>query len=509
MEPRLARAAAVAALLLASASAAGQDRPSEEELFGAPPKESPAPEKEKKPAEPERPRPDEAELFGSTPPGAPPPPPTASREKEDPLRIGGQLYLRLQLSAQEGAKPSDFPLASPNLLDVFLDVRPNDRVRGFVLGRLSYDPTFSGAIPGLSPTQAAQLGLQPPPNPRGALDQLWANFDLAHTVFVTAGKQHVKWGVGQIWNPTDYLHRQPRNPLDVFDARTGTTMVRAHLPWESRGWNLYAVTLLEETRPAATSVPGTLGGVPAGGRGEVVLGPMELGADVLVGQGARPRYGLDVSAGVWDLDLYAEAALGAGRARWRKQGPGPLQYALVQPSGLAPQLDLGVSWSVKYSDEDAVTFGAEYFFQDFAYTDPHDYPFLLAGAPELVGTPPTSLAQRDPSAFTSFYLGRHYAGAFASLPNPGSWNNTTFRLSVLGNLSDTSFIARLDHSVLVLTYLRVETYVAGHFGASGGEFRLGVDVNPQSLGIPPSVAFPTVHIGAPVIDLGVALRVSL
>jgi hypothetical protein len=524
---RIAAALAALALSSSSAAAAQEQRPSEEELFGAPAKEEkppPAP-KEAPPAgaSPGRPAAGDRdqETFGSTgSPNAVPPPPQGiiSREKEDPLRVGGLLYLRTQVFSQEDTAPGDFRLVSPNLLDVFLDVRPNDRVRGFALGRLFYDPTLdSGAspIPGVSPAVVQALGVAQQ-NPRGNLDQLWVNFDVGHTVFVTAGKQHVKWGVGRLWNPTDFLHREPRNPLDPFDVRTGVTMVKAHLPWEARGWNLYGVALLEDPRYGGGSAAGTLAGLPAGGRGEIVLGTVELGADVLAGKGAPPRYGVDVSAGIGDFDLHAEAAFGAARARWRVVNPSadPLlgRYALEQPRGPSPQIVAGGTWAYKYSDEDSVTVGAEYFFQDSGYTDPHVYPFLFFGAPALVAnptSPPTfAIVRQDPSAFTSFHLGRHYAGAFVDLPSPGSWNDTTFTLSALGNLSDKSGVIRLDHSVLVLTYLRVETFVQGHVGSKGGEFRLGFTYD-----LPPPVAsalgFSSIGVKPPIVDVGVALRVSL
>lgn len=531
-------ATALAALAAAAPLAAAQEqRPSEEELFGAPKQqEAPAQAEPAKPATPPPGSPPpappaaapdarkdtEAELFGSRgSPNAVPPPPQGviPREKEDPLRIGGQLYLRSQLFAAEDASPGDWRLVSPNLLDVFLDARPNDRVRAFVLGRMFYDPTLdSGAtpVPGVPSGVAQTLGLTQQ-NPRGNLDQLWVNFDLARTVFVTAGKQHVKWGVGRLWNPTDFLHRDPRNPLDPFDVRTGVTMVRAHLPWEKRGWNFYGVALLEDPRYGSGTAAGTVAGVPAGGRAEIVLGTVELGVDALAGKGASTRYGADVSAGIGDFDLHAEAALGAARARWRVADPAkPLvngRYALVPPSGLSPQVVAGGTWVYKYSDEDSITFGAEYFFQDSGYTDPHVYPFLFFGAPVLVPTgnslTPFAVARQDPGAFTSFHLGRHYAGAFVDLPFPGSWNNTTFTLSALGNLNDKSGVIRLDHSVLVLTYLRVETFVQGHVGPKGGEFRLAFAVAPQELGIPASAGLPSFAVPAPVVDFGVALRVSL
>jgi hypothetical protein len=176
----------------------------------------------------------------------------------------------------------------------------------------------------------------------------------------------------------------------------------------------------------------------------------------------------------------------------------------VQPRGPSPQVVAGGTWAAKYSDEDSLTVGAEYYFQDSGYEDPHVYPFLFFGAPAI--GPPNGIVQQDPGAFTSFHLGRHYVGAFVLLPSPGSWNDTTFTLSALGNVSDRSAVLRLDHSVLVLTYLRVETFVQGHLGARGSELRFAFDVAPADFNIP----LPgRIAVPPSVLDLGIALRVSL
>jgi hypothetical protein len=534
--PSVRRVAALAAALLAAGTAArapAQERPSEDELFGAPTRPAPPPpapggegrgEGGRKPAE-ESARPEESQLFGAPPAAqAAPPPPQGmvSREREDTTRVGGQLYLRASSAAFEGQKPGDWNLSSPNLLDVYLDARPNDRVRGFVLGRMSYDPTLPA--PGAAPASGAPLGgglvRRGDSGPHAVLDQLWVNFDVERTVFVTAGRQHVKWGVGRFWNPTDYLHPVKRDPLAVFDPRVGTAMVKLHVPWERRGWNAYGVAVLEDVagdpplRPDGTrDTPTRLGRVGVGGRAEIVLGKMELGLDALAQDAHRPRFGVDVSAGIWDLDVYAEAAIrtSVDAPRWR-QVPGttdatPLfdRYERHDRLGPTAQIAVGGNYGVKYSDEDSVTFGAEYFYDQSGYDSPRIYPVLLGvaalgGRADVPGNP----AVGQPSPFTAFYLGRHYAGAFASLPKPGSWNDTTFTLSVLGNLSDKSFVARLDHSVLALTYLRVETFAAGHFGAREGEFRLGFALPADAV----ALGFPA-RTDPFVLETGVALRVSL
>jgi hypothetical protein len=413
-------------------------------------------------------------------------PPAAQAEaafpeaKENPLAIGGLLYLRAVSQWSEDVPPSSWPLSSPNLLDVFLDARPNDRVRGFVLGRMLYDPTYDPNAQTLQNFVAPRQ-----PNPRALLDQLWINFDIDRTLFVTAGKQHVKWGVGHFWNPTDFLHPVKRDPLAAYDVRTGVTMVKAHLPWEARGWNFYGVGVLEDLAGKPEPV-NTLGRVGGGGRAELVLGTAELGLDAVVQKGNRPRFGVDLSAGIWDLDLYGEAALRTGSdvPHLRVVGTNPLDptsYQAYELTGFQPQVVVGGSWSWKYSDEDTLTLGGEYFYNAPGYDDPAVYPGLVAAAPP------------GQTYFNLFYLGREYAGVYLLLPKPGRWNDTTFTLSALGNLSDRSYIVRLDHSVVLNTYLQLETYVAGHAGHEGGEFKFAL--RPF---VPP-----------PVLDLGVALRVRL
>jgi hypothetical protein len=512
------------ALLAASLAlgASAQDRPSEDELFGGP--SAPAqPAPPPKGADGKPPAPPtaggaagphgetEAELFGSesAPQATPPPRGTLiPREREDWLDVGGQLQLRAQVAAIEDAPPADWPLSSPNLLDVYLDARPNDRVRGFVLGRMSYDPTVAaeGAARGTS-----FVGLEAPTrdNPGAVLDQLWVKFDVAQRAFVTAGRQHVKWGVGRFWNPTDYLHPVKRDPLATFDVRTGTTLVRLHVPWERRGWNLYAVGVLEDLSGDGANATNRLGRLGGGGRAELVLGPAELGLDAVVQDGHHPRYGVDLSTGLGDFDLYGEAALRAGGdgPRWRRSGPGPLDWRREDLRRLTPQVVAGGTWAWKYSDQDALTVGAEYFYNDLGYEDPEVYPFLLFGAPRLgVSGGQPALVQQDPGAFRAFYLGKHYAAVNLLLPQPGRWNDTTLMLSALGNLSDRTWVARFDASVRVLTYLTVETFVAGHFGPKGGEFRLTLPDDLAAVAEAGGSGFPT---GAPLVDVGISLRVSL
>lgn len=508
----MSRALAAAALLLLAGPAAAQDRPSEEDLFGGPAPAA-APAAVEPPAlPPAGADPRAAELLGGGDRAA-----ATGRwapGQEDPLDVGGLLYLRAATAWSRGVPPSDWALSTPSLLDTYLDVRPNDRVRGFALGRLTYDPSLA--------TTGLDLAGRPVTRPqtRAVLDQLYVNFDLARTVFVTAGKQHVKWGTGRFWNPADFLHPVRRDPLAQFDDRTGVTIVRAHLPWEARGWNLYAAAVLEDLAGevggaqggAGGAAPGTVGKIGGAARAEVVLGGVEVAASAAAQRGHAPRFGLDGSFGLWDLDVTGELALTRGRDvpafRRTAEDPDTLAGWERAPDGrTTPQAVVGVAWSWKYSDEDSLVLGGEYFFNDAGYDDAQAYPVLIA-SPYLHLLDVAAPFERDlRTAFTPFYLGRHYAGAFLTLPRPGRWNDTTLTFSALANLSDGSGLVRVDHAVLLNTYLTLETFLAGHLGKEGGEFRMGFDVGPQPLAV--GGATPPFTLPTPVLDLGVALRVKL
>ncbi|HVR62115.1 MAG TPA: hypothetical protein VMU50_09460, partial [Polyangia bacterium] len=231
----------------------------------------------------------------------------------------------------------------------------------------------------------------------------------------------------------------------------------------------------------------------------------ELGLDVFAKSGQRPRFGVDLSTGIGDFDVYGDAGLRFGNdfavvnadSKSALVAAGP---ALADPNtsqsavaaldvprltGFKGQFVGGASWSRKYNDNDILTIGAEYFYNQAGYSDRTLYPTHLAYQ---------SLRPDLPLA-NFFYLGRHYGAVTVLLPAPYSWNYTTFALSTLGNLSDRSYVSRLDYSVTFLTHLTFQAFAALHYGQDGGELRF-------------SFHGPPFNVPTPLIDLGVALRLK-
>ncbi len=517
MTARSTALAVCASILVVARIAAAQDRPREEDLFGGTPDAGIRPTESSSPGASQRPS--ESELFGRGSPDAG----TASTKEEaktsarenpvgekatqderglagaaskdlfatepgrdNPLQIGGQIYLRSIVQATENVSAEDTRFLLPAIVDGFFDARPSDRVRGMILARLTYDPTIN------SNAANNAFGVPTSSNPGVLLDQLWVNFDILRTVFVTAGRQHVKWGVSRFWNPTDFLSPQRRDPLAVFDPRLGASMLKLQLPSE-RGWNLYAIALFDNAGPAST-----LGQIGGAMRGEIAIGRGEIGAEAVIQKGRRPRFGLDASSAIGPLDVYLEAAFKKGSEvplfRTLPQ-PNPLlgyvgQFESYTPTDVSVAASGGLNTTLVFGENNDLILGGEYFYNSYGYDSAAFYPFLF-----LQG------------AFQPFYTGKHYGAIYATFTSPRLLGeNTSLVLSNLANLSDRSLITRLDYLTRVLSYLFIEAYADVHYGNRGGEFRLGFDLPAQQIG---DQMIPAISVPAPTFDLGLGVRIKI
>lgn len=402
-------------------------------------------------------------------------------EKEDVLDIGGLAYLRSTYTYQRKTVAGDAALRMPSFVDIYADARPSEQVRFFTKGRLRHDFT----APADSTTSVNSFGIATAQK-AAALDQLWLNFDADHRVFITAGKQPLKWGSGRFWNPTDFLNPVLRDPLAAFDERLGVNLLKIHVPVEAYGMNWYAIADLEGAQS-----PRQLG---AALRGEVVVGTAELALSAAARKD-RPTYlGFDVSTALGDFDVRVETAVRKSDDMVFFRGElDPTTLPPTTPSGYSRKNDwiaqsvAGLEYAFNYSDQDSANVGVEYFYNDAGYDDASLYPWLLFSG-----------------AFRPLYLGKHYGAAYALVAGPGDWNSTTFIVSTLGNLSDKSYLARFDYRVNVLTYLNLDTYVNYHFGEVG-EFN-------YQLRVPPVPFIPQLAQGLrtpqPLVDLGMGLRVA-
>src|SRR5665213_88771 len=60
--------------------------------------------------------------------------------KDDALQIGGTIYQQWIADESLYESPGNSAMSMPLQVDTYLDVRPNDRLRAYIDGRLMYDP---------------------------------------------------------------------------------------------------------------------------------------------------------------------------------------------------------------------------------------------------------------------------------------------------------------------------------------------------------------------------------
>lgn len=434
-------------------------------------------------------------------------------DREDIITLGGQLLLQLQYSALEEGDPEDFALRSPNFLDLFVDVRPSERVRAFAQARVQHDFTLTdqGAVVDGGRLAAANLAGFVADETSVLLDQLWLKLDVARRVFFTVGRQRLRWGSGRFFNPTDFVNRQRLDPLALFDQRLGVGLVKVHVPLEAQGANLYLLLDLEDAA--------TLGQVGGALRGEVIVGPAETALTVAYRDGSGLRGGLDVSAGLGRFDVRSEVSVSwddesayfEGDLDLSNPAAPELPTRIDRSDELLVEAMVGADTTFRLAEDGGqLVVGVEYFFNQRGYANADLYPFLIV-AP-LVDQAAIDAGQEPPFGgvpplFNPFLIGRHYVATFLSLLGPGRWDDSTFALSGIGNLSDRSFVVRFDYAQVILTFLSLRLFANVYAGETGA-FKLGFEV-PGALvpGLAPTDS-GTFEVVPPLLDVGAALTLD-
>ena len=398
------------------------------------------------------------------------------KETNDTLVIGGRAFLGVNYNIQRDAQPSDYTINSPNLIDVYLDAQPNDDVRTYIRGRLLYDPSQTDG-------QTDFLGREEV-STRVQLQQMWLKFNIDRKIFATVGRQPLKWGSSRFWNPSDFVNLSIRDPLAVFDQRFGPSLIKLHYPIESLGWNFYAIATMDNVKKS-DDVGGAV-------RGEFLFGNTEIALSTLAKKNQPLRMAFDISTAVWDLDFRFEGTVQHGlQTPFYRRIEGADPFGSIETYSREDewlfQWVAGADVTIQYSDEDSISLGVEYFSNDAGYEDASLYPLLA-----LRGQ------------FQPFYLGQHYIAGYMFLANPGSWNDSSFIGSIVGNLSDESYVARLDYRVLLMTFLTMNVFATYHMGQRG-EFKFGISV-------PPLGGVPGLEQGfellPPTLDLGVRFTLN-
>lgn len=406
--------------------------PSEADLFGAP----------------------EAELKDATKPvEAKSPKPLTSPKKRvassasallDKLQIGGRLEIRSNANKVDDQKFEESPNVQTKTADVYFDTRPNKDVRAFFRMRF-YESSVRAETTEEASTTTENAGVS---GIESAIDELWLKWDIDDTLFVTAGKQHVKWGRGRFWNPIDFTAIEVRDPFALFDRRLGQEMIRLHLPFEKSGHNFYLIAQFDDVARNDDIGLASRAEFSVGDNGEFAISMQSKREKAL-------KLGIDAGFGLGNFDFGLESA-------WLTRDTGPRyegEFDLVRlrlPSStyddekVYNQTVLNLEYVWRYHDDDALNLGLEGFWNDLGYdTRELEFYALINGRSKVL------------------YAGKQYVAAYARLTGPGSWNDSSFIANAVQNLSDETALARFSTTYTFYKQITAEVYVSRCFGEYG------------------------------------------
>lgn len=342
----------------------------------------------------------------------------------DRLKIGGMLQSEWQVYTIENSSTRKDFTTNPMTLELYLDSQLKEDVRAFFRGRLIHDGSIDESLPspitGLTQKQTTS-----------SLDEMKLSLNTNNKIFWTLGRQKIKWGAAKFWNPTDFLNSQKRDFLKSEDARSGITMIKAHIPWNEANGYLIAVN----DKSNETSQNG------AAARIEVPFSTAEWTFSSYSRRGQATKIGTDISFALGDFDIYLEGAQSD-------------QQLDKSASG-------GLSYQFKYSEDDNIALGLEGFWQENGNDNKSVYPTLVAT-----------------NKFVPFFIARTYGLFTVLLQKPGSWNNSSFMLYAFFNGSDKSQFYRLSWSYSGYSDLQILAALGARSGDAGSEmkyFNQGLD----------------------------------
>jgi hypothetical protein len=333
---------------------------------------------------------------------------------EQNTQIGGTLSSEVDTYFQQGIPFAQSTTSNPNILFLYLDSKLENDNRVFARIRTFYDPTgVSSGNPSAtaSYTNPYGFGNGTSDNLSTTLQELRISANLDHQVFLTIGRQKVKYGTAKFFNPTDFLNPQPFNFFLPTDERTGVDMVKAQLPVGIT--NFYAAGVAGNPTTGGQSGGYLRGEAAYNGLGNW-LGSGEISLSGWFPKNQAGKGGFDLSQEVGDFDFYVEGAVGQDVSNNWKDA-----------------ISTGFTWEVKYADRDTntVSFNGEYF---------------QAG----------NLSEY---------------GIFAiNLAGPGGLNDINFVVTNLFNFMDQSGFSRLDTVCQFTDRISGRVYVSAPWGTVGG-----------------------------------------
>ncbi|MFW6288769.1 MAG: hypothetical protein ACOC2Q_03215, partial [Spirochaetota bacterium] len=217
------------------------------------------------------------------------------------VEIGGRYSFEVQTSAAwndptavftDTMNPDSVSMSTALSSRLFFDARPDEDFR--VFGKMTASYPFET-------DDATGRELQDVFH----IEELFSDFNWNDRVFFRGGKQTLNWGVGYFYSPADLLNIAEIDPEDPEAELEGPVALKANIPLGVNNLYFYAL-------PTAGDEPFDLG---LAAKGELVVGPGEIGVGVIYQRDVSPAGMATVSTSFGDFDLFGEGVVSYGSNR--------------------------------------------------------------------------------------------------------------------------------------------------------------------------------------------------
>lgn len=339
-------------------------------------------------------------------------------KNEKPTQIGGTFSTQGDFYLRDDVPLKDTAVSNPNILFLYLDSKFKQDARFLARVRAFCDPT--GTAGGGSGNLTNPYGSGGNKNVLVSLQELKYSGNIDHKIFLTVGRQKVKYGAAKFFNPTDFLNSQALNFFLPSDERPGVDMIKAHIP--SGVANFYAAKMVGNLASSGNPAGSYFRGEVAYDGGGDLLGGGEISISGYFPRNQMAKAGFDISQAVGDYDVYFEGATGKNSA-----GDWKSVYSV------------GAGRQIRYGDRagNTVSLQGELFYAK-------------------------SVAE--------------YGIFSISLPEPANLKDITFANTNLYSLLDKSGLSRLNLVYTITPEINGMVYASAHLGNPGGVFHLSGQV---------------------------------
>lgn len=349
----------------------------------------------------------------------------ASIEKNN-LLIGGELETIGEYRHNRGSNFSSDTISNPNFLHIYFDANKNNvnDLRLYTNAKYSYNPSLDEtSTDPITSKKYSQSDIN--------LEELKLSFQLKHKLFLTVGKQKIKWGASKFWNPTDFINETNKDITKSIDERQGVSLIKMHIPINSD--NIYFII--------NNSNANTPDKISTAVRLEKSFSSSEYSLSIATNQQGKILYGADVSFPFDDIDLYGELAVSPS-------------IQAQDADSAAASTAIGFSYEFNYSDNKSIIFSSEYLYHENGYTSAPNYFMLVAAS----------------NKFIPYTYAKHYGLVSIFSSNPLFLTNTDISLITVTNLIDKSYMTKLSFFNSSINDLAIGPSVEYYYGNKHGEF---------------------------------------